>query len=50
MRATQNPYCAFKNDRERRIALLSRDIRIVIVVALTAYFGHVGWPIIRSFF
>ena len=29
-----NPYCGFKSDIERRRALRSRDVRIVVVVAL----------------
>lgn len=34
-----NPYVSFKNDRDRLWALVSRDVRIVIVVALGAYAG-----------
>ena len=30
----QNPYCAFRDDKERRVALISRDIRIVIIATL----------------
>lgn len=29
-----NPYCSFKSDVERRKALLSRDIRLVIVAVV----------------
>lgn len=29
-----NPYVSFKIDRERRIALIARDVRIVVVAAL----------------
>lgn len=29
-----SPYCAFKNDRERRLALVSRDIRFVLVAMI----------------
>jgi hypothetical protein len=29
-----DPYCAFKNDVERRKALLSRDVRLVLVAAI----------------
>lgn len=31
-----SPYVAFKNDRERRRALVSRDIRWVLVAAILA--------------
>jgi hypothetical protein len=31
-----NPYESFKNDRDRLFALMSRDIRIVLVAALIA--------------
>ncbi len=36
-----NPYCGFKNDRERRLALLSRDARFVLVAFLTSGGGYV---------
>jgi hypothetical protein len=31
--APTNPYCSFLDDRERRRALISRDVRIVLVRA-----------------
>lgn len=31
-----NPYESFKNDRDRLFALISRDVRIVLVAALFA--------------
>ncbi len=34
-----NPYASFKKDRDRLWALVSRDIRIIIVAALCAYAG-----------
>ena len=30
-----SPYCEFRNDRERRNALMSRDVRIVLCRLLT---------------
>ena len=36
---TKNPYCEFKNDRERRNALIARDIRIVLVALVIAASG-----------
>jgi hypothetical protein len=32
----KSPYCAFRSDRERLWALISRDIRWVLVVGLMA--------------
>ncbi|SFI03080.1 hypothetical protein SAMN04515618_10896 [Collimonas sp. OK307] len=45
----ESPYCAFKDDRHRLWALISRDIRAVVVCAillfaepaLTSRFSHV---------
>jgi hypothetical protein len=34
-----SPYCAFKDDRERKWALVSRDIRWVLVAAVWALAG-----------
>lgn len=34
-----DPYCAFKNDVERRKALISRDIRIVLIVWIGTVVG-----------
>jgi hypothetical protein len=37
-----NPYCAFQNDRERRRALVSRDVRLVVIAVATAVVGMHG--------
>ena len=34
-----NPYCAFQDDRERRRALVSRDVRLVAIAVATALAG-----------
>ena len=34
-----NPYCAFRSDKERRRALISRDIRLV-VIAISVSMGY----------
>lgn len=39
MKRGRNPYECFKNDRERLWALLSRDVRIVLVVAIAGVTG-----------
>jgi len=26
-----NPYCSFKDDRQRRLALLARDVRLALI-------------------
>jgi hypothetical protein len=48
-----NPYCEFKNDRERRLALRSRDIRLVVIAAIgaagAAPVAH-AWPWLLSLF
>ena len=31
-----NPYCEFKSDSERRLALRSRDIRLVLIATVGA--------------
>ncbi len=37
-----DPYCEFRDDRERRLALRSRDVRLSII-ALALLFGpHLG--------
>lgn len=42
-----SPYVAFKSDRERRWALVSRDIRLVLIAAFSAVGGGaVFWKII----
>lgn len=33
---SESPYVAFKDDRERRRALVSRDVRLVLIVLLLA--------------
>lgn len=35
-RKPDDPYCAFKNDRERRIALISRNVRDVLIALAVA--------------
>lgn len=40
-----SPYCAFKSDRHRFWALVSRDVRLVVVFGTIAY---VGWPGVGS--
>jgi hypothetical protein len=42
-----NPYEGFKNDRERLWALMSRDVRIVLVVAIAGLTGLS--PSLRAF-
>ena len=45
----RNPYECFKNDRHRRFALMSRDVRIVLVVTLLGGAGLAGaLPTLRS--
>lgn len=45
--SANDPYCAFRDDRERRIALISRDIRIALVrlatVAVLVVLSLNGW-------
>ena len=36
-RSDTEPYCKFKDDRSRLHALVSRDIRIVLVVAIALF-------------
>lgn len=38
-RPKPDPYCAFKDDRERRNALISRDVRLVLMAIISA----LGW-------
>jgi hypothetical protein len=46
-----NPYCAFKDDRERTIALISKDIRwMVIAVATSTGAGSISWPMLLRLF
>jgi hypothetical protein len=32
-----NPYCGFKDDKERRNALISRDVRLVLIAVIAVY-------------
>lgn len=36
-RDTRTPYAGFRNDRERLLALISRDLRLVAVAVLCAH-------------
>lgn len=38
--ATEGPYCAFKSDRDRLWALISRDIRLVLIAIIL---GSAQW-------
>jgi hypothetical protein len=52
-----DPYCTFKDDRERRNALVSRDVRIavcrlagvagVVVIAVFAPAGSIAGSVVR---
>jgi hypothetical protein len=42
--ARLEPYCAFRNDRLRLFALLGRDLRLIVVVAITVHGGAEAWP------
>lgn len=45
----RNPYECFKSDRHRLLALVSRDLRLVAVAAITALAGLVGaFPALRT--
>ena len=35
-----SPYVAFKNDRERKWALVSRDVRLVLIALILATAGN----------
>lgn len=39
MKRGRNPYESFKSDRDRLLALMSRDVRIVLVVAIAGATG-----------
>jgi hypothetical protein len=42
---TAAPYCAFKNDQARLFALISRDVRFVLIAAFFALTGaHLDVP------
>lgn len=34
-----DPYCAFKNDVERRKALIARDVRLVLIAGISTVIG-----------
>lgn len=43
------PYCAFKNDRARLWALVSRDIRLVLIAIIIAFVAPsvpAWWPLL----
>lgn len=44
--AAHGPYCAFKSDRDRLWALISRDIRLVLIAIIlgAAPWVPVTWP------
>lgn len=45
----RNPYECFKNDRHRLLALMSRDLRIVLVAAILGGAGLAGaHPTVRA--
>jgi hypothetical protein len=45
----RNPYECFKSDRHRLFALISRDLRIVLVAAIVVGAGFAGaHPTLRS--
>ncbi|MDQ7306473.1 hypothetical protein O0J71_05950 [Stenotrophomonas sp. Sm3119] len=41
-RSSDAPYCAFKDDRARLHALISRDIRFVLIAAVFAISSYLG--------
>lgn len=47
-----SPYIAFKDDRERRWALVSRDVRLVLITLLFAIGEGTAlkWPAVWHFF
>ncbi len=45
-RWTSEPYCRFKSDNIRLAALISRDIRkVIIAIALAAYSTTIPWSV-----
>lgn len=44
----RSPYECFKSDRHRLLALMSRDLRIVLVAAILAGAGWAGAPALRN--
>jgi hypothetical protein len=51
MTRSRNPYECFKSDRHRLFALISRDVRIVLVAAIVGAAGLAGaHPALRFLF
>jgi hypothetical protein len=48
MRSSSNPYNGFKDDRERRLALRSRDIRLTLIAIVCAIGGGFGQQLLRG--
>lgn len=44
----RNPYECFKSDRHRLWALVSRDLRLVLVAAISAAAGVAASPTLRA--
>ena len=44
----ESPYCAFKDDRRRMWALVSRDVRLVRVVIVLAYGELTYGPVVKA--
>lgn len=42
MRERPDPYCGFKNDRERRLALRSRDVRLGVIALVALAMSEPG--------
>ena len=47
-RGQTTPYESFRGDRDRLLALISRDIRIVLVTALCAGAAGAATPAVRA--
>ena len=45
---SKNPYCAFRSDRERRAALVSRDVRLVLIAVVFAIGGLTDGSEVRA--
>ncbi len=48
MRRSNNPYCGFKDDHERRLALRSRDLRLTIIALVCILGGSLGPQVLRA--
>lgn len=48
MREHPDPYCGFKNDKQRRLALLAREVRFVVIALVTLAMSDHGRDLIRS--